>query len=39
MGRRLQELAKASVPEHSLAPRKGKPPPAATDKGFGKKGS
>ena len=37
MGRQLQELSKASVPEQSLAPRKGQAPPAATDKGFGKR--
>ena len=37
MGRQLQALTKAAVPEQSLAPRKGQAPPAATDKGFGKR--
>jgi hypothetical protein len=37
MGRQLQALSKASVPEQSTAPRKGQAPPAATEKGFGKK--
>ena len=37
MGRHLQELSKASVPEQNLAPRKGQAPPAATVKGFGKR--
>ena len=39
MGKQLQELSKASIPEQNVAPRKGQPPPAATEKGFGKRKS
>ena len=37
MGRQLQALSKAAVPDQSVAPRKGQALPAATEKGFGKR--